>query len=101
MFVNNEIVMQEENYTDYITINLDYDSTKEYVIEIMPEPKTKLEKLIERSVDVLMRAEGDNDHKRWDCYMKLKDARTIKEYVEIIDNSPVTEVTKLRLKETM
>ena len=100
-FVNGKQKEIEEQYMDNVTVIFDYDPSLEYKIVVEYPHKTKLEKLKERAVDVLLRAEGNNDHKRWDCYGKLKSLTTIEEYIKMVDECPVTPVTKQRLKETL
>lgn len=98
---NGKNVTTEKIYDDNVTVLFDYDQSKEYEITVDYTKPTKLEYLLDRSVDVLLRAEGDNDDKRWECYGKLKNVKTLEEYISVVDNCPVTPVTKQRLKETI
>ena len=100
-YVNDKETQYTEQYLDNVTIIFDYNPINTYKVVVEFEPKTKLEKLKERAVDVLLRAEGNNDHKRWDCFGKLKELKTVEDYINMVDNCPVTKVTKQRLKETL
>ena len=101
VYENGKLLNLGEFYYDNATAIFEYNADNEYEIVVDYEEKTLLQKTIERAVEVLIRAEDDNDYKRWDAYNKFKDVKTMEEFLNIIDNAPITEITKLRIKEVL
>ena len=85
-------------YCAGVKIPFEYGMT--YRVEVQYKKLSALEKAKLRAKDVLTKAEGNNDAK-YKTYCALLKAETMEEYLSIIENSQITAVTKLRLKETL
>lgn len=100
LFVDGVEKEVEEWLTYCAGVKIPFEYGKTYRVEVQYKKLSVLEKEKLRAKDVLTKAEGDNDAK-YQTYCALLKAETMEEYLSIIDNSPITAIAKLRLKETL
>ncbi len=100
LFVDGVKTETEEWLTDCSAIAFPFEAGKEYRVELVYKAQTRLEKWLARADKVLIQAEGNNCRK-YELYGNLHAATTEEEFVKAIDESYLSEVEKLRLKETL
>lgn len=91
----------KENYYDYAVAEFIYNPCKEYKIIVKSKTVSDINKVLLRAKEVLTASEGNNDNKYWHGYKKLIEAKTVKEFAELVDTLPFREEAKIRLKETL
>ena len=100
LFVDGAEVETEEWITYCAGMKIPFEYGKTYRVEVKYNKLSVLEKAKLRAQEVLTKAEGDN-HEKYTTYCALLKAETMEEFVSIIDNSKITPLAKLRLKESM
>ena len=100
LFVDGVEVETEEWLTYCAGMKIPFEYGKTYRVEAKYKKLSVLEKAKLRAKEVLTKAEGDN-HEKYKTYCALLKAETMEEFVSIIDNSQLTAIAKLRMKETM
>ncbi len=90
-----------ERIKDCAAIALAYKPNAEYLVEVTyrDEPPTK--QLLARAQEILCQTEWKNTDKFRGCYRYLTTAKTVEEFKEILQNSPIPECAKLRILETL
>ena len=86
--------------SDCLQVSFPFDAKKTYRIEVLYTKKTRLQKYIERAKKVLIEGEGGSQL-RERTWQWIASARTVEEFLAIVENSPVDYALKLRLKETI
>ena len=100
LFVDGVEVETEEWLTYCAGMKIPFEYGKTYRVEAKYKKLSVLEKAKLRAKEVLTKAEGDN-HEKYKTYCALLKAETMEEFVSIIDNSKITAIAKLRMKESM
>lgn len=100
LFCNGERIETQEQYELCAAVSFDFDSEKNYKVEIEYREQTELERLKIRTKRILTETEGKNVVKE-QLYRKLCHCGTIKSFKEIISDSEVSEITKMRLVEIL
>jgi hypothetical protein len=93
-------VETEEWLTYCAAMQIPFEYGKSYRVEAKYKKLSDLEKAKLRAKEVLTKAEGDNDVK-YRTYGVLIKAETMEEFWEIIENSKLAPIAKLRMKETI
>ena len=100
LYVDGELTECEEWITCCAGVKIPFEQGKTYRVEVEYKALSVLEKAKLRAKDVLTKVEGDNDVK-YRTYCALLKAESMEEYLSIMENSAITAVAKLRLKETL
>ncbi len=100
LFVDGEKREAEEWFTSCPSLRIPFEQGKRYRIELRFKKQSRLEKWQARAKNVLIFAEGRNEPKR-KLYQALLQAKSEKQFLEEIEKAPVSEIAKLRLKETV
>ena len=100
LYVDGVEVETEEWLTYCAAMQIPFEYGKSYRVEAKYKKLSDLEKAKLRAKEVLTKAEGDNDVK-YRTYGALIKAETMEEFWEIIENSKLAPIAKLRMKETI
>jgi hypothetical protein len=100
LYVDGVEVETEEWLTYCAAMQIPFEYGKSYRVEAKYKKLSDLEKAKLRAKEVLTKAEGDNDVK-YRTYGVLIKAETMEEFWEIIENSKLAPIAKLRMKETI
>ena len=100
LFCNGERIKTREQYEFCTAVSFDFDSEKNYKVEIEYREQTEIERLKLRTKQVLTVAEGKNDCKER-LYRRLCLCDSSKAFEEIVKSSEISSITKLRLMETL
>ncbi len=90
----------EPLYSKSPAIEFELDYNAEYVVTVNFVKRTHLENAVNRAMDVLLSAEGDNRAKA-EALNKLKAAKSIEEFIVAVENGKLLPAVKARLKETL
>ncbi len=90
-----------EIISDFVTCEFSFNPDKTYSVEVEFTLESEIEYLLSRAKDVLVRSEGINADKFWNCWEHLKNAKTVEEFMKTVQISKVTDVVKERLIETI
>ena len=100
LFCNGERIKTREQYEFCTAVSFDFDSEKNYKVEIEYREQTEIERLKLRTKQVLTVAEGKNDCKER-LYRRLCLCDSSKAFEETVKSSEISSITKLRLMETL
>ena len=100
LFIDGELTETEEWLTDCTAIRFAFNPKKIYRIEVVFKAKTRLEKEQTRALDVLIRATGKNTEK-FTAWERIVSAKTEEEFLKEVDAAEISDVAKLRLKESL
>ena len=100
LFCDEERIETQEQYELCAAVSFDFDPAKSYKVEIEYREQTELERLKSHAKRILTETEGKNVVKE-QLYRKLCHCGTIKSFKEIISDSEVSEITKMRLVEIL
>lgn len=101
LFENGVEIPAEDVIADYAVAKFSFNPGTVYTVQVEFAVKTRIERLIDRAVKVLMSSEGSNTDKLHNCWVWLKNATSVEEYLEILMNSKVSPAVKNRLSETV
>ncbi len=101
VYENGKKISLKELYLDNATAEFKFNPSKKYKVIVKSKKLSDIEKVLIRAKDVLSRSEGDNDQKFWGSWVKLKDAKSVKEFLDILEISPLRDEVKARIKENM
>ncbi len=90
----------EQLYLTDPSIEFPFDTSAEYEISINFTPKTEAEELIDRAMSVITKSEDVHDNKI-KAFDAIKKATSKEEYIKAVEESPVTNTIKEKLKETL
>ncbi|MGN1095202.1 MAG: TIM-barrel domain-containing protein, partial [Eubacteriales bacterium] len=100
LFVNGKKAELEDISSDCAALRFDYQSGNEYKITAVFKRRNKTEYLVARAKDVILRDEGNNFVKN-SAWKNIEKAGTVEEYISLVDESELSKICKLRLKETL
>lgn len=87
--------------SDCLRVEFALEKGVEYEISVSFTTQSKLQKLLERAKEVLTQTEGDNVNKFWNGWKALEQAKTVEEYVNLMQYIKVGKEAKERLLETL
>ena len=71
-----------------------------YEFQIKYEPLNKLDVLKRQAQYVILRMQGNNDERN-NFYESLKNAKSVDEYIELVNNAKIDKMYKKRLLESV
>lgn len=87
--------------SDCLRVEFCLEKGVKYEISVTFAQKSKIEKLLERAKEILTQTEGDNVNKFWNGWKALEQAKTVEEYVNLMQYIKVGNEAKERLLETL
>lgn len=100
VYENGRKLSLKKELTDCAAAKFAFDPAASYEVKVRFALKTELEKQKERALAVLLHACGNNKTK-FNLYRKLEKVESLAEFERFIDESEISPVVKLRLKETL
>ena len=100
LYKNGEALPVDEVLTGCVALNIAYDATAVYTVEVEYTPLTKVQTAIEHARRTLIKASGNSWEKSrlWKLFAAVK---TMQEYVNLIETEPMTATLKACLKEIL
>ena len=100
VYANGKKQKIEKLYLDYAAVSIDFQTNTKYKIVARYSKRTNLEKQTQRACRILTETEWENPIKI-QIWRDILRAKTIEEYLLIIEKADLPEIAKLRLKETL
>ena len=100
VFADGKEIKTDEWLTDCVAVKLPFAGVKTYCMQVEFIGQSRLEKIKTRAKKVLTRAEGNNKDK-YDTHCLIEKTDSLRAYEEVVENAPLSKVTKCRLKETL
>lgn len=100
VYINGKKQKAEKLYLDYAAVSIEFQPNTKYKIVVRYPKQTNLEKQIYRACRILTETEGENPLKM-QAWRDILQAKTRDEYFSIVEKADLSEIAKLRLKETL
>lgn len=100
LFVNGEERAVENPYAECAGVDFNFEIGKTYKITAEFAELSRLEKLLAQAKNTLTLAQEENERKRL-FWLELQAAKEEKEYLSLVEESGLSQITKARLKESL